>query len=239
MHQQVAKAPSPEERDAILPKEVPATLKLYLDGVIEQMWFKLDAPGVVFLVNAESVDAAKIHVHGLPMGLDRPLPAHSRLRGPARRERNYDPEILPPTRQRKSWASSAAVGCLKPANVSKEEQLARFAQRLDDPARNWKISEFDYSERALWDDYIEAFEDAMHATSTRDAPWFVIPSNHKWFRNLAVSQIMSDTMDDLGLAFPAPSVDLVAGGAGEGGGGRRAASARFARRVLAQPFRAR
>ena len=54
-----AKAPSPEERDAILPKEVPATLKLYLAGVIEQMWFKLDAPGVVFLVNAESVDAAK------------------------------------------------------------------------------------------------------------------------------------------------------------------------------------
>ena len=63
-----AKAPGPEERAAILPKEVPATLKLYLDGVIEQMWFKLDAPGVVFLVNAESVDAAKIHVHGLPMG---------------------------------------------------------------------------------------------------------------------------------------------------------------------------
>ena len=60
-----AKAPtSPEERDAIMPKEVPATLKLYLDGVIEQMWFKLDAPGVVFLVNAESVDAAKTHVHG-------------------------------------------------------------------------------------------------------------------------------------------------------------------------------
>ena len=55
-----AKAPSPEERDAILPKEVRATLKLYLDGVIEQMWFKLDAPGVVFLVNAESVDAAHI-----------------------------------------------------------------------------------------------------------------------------------------------------------------------------------
>src|SRR5262249_50067905 len=60
-----AKAPGPEERDAILPKEVRATLKLYLDGVIEQMWFKLDAPGVVFLVNAESVDAAKTHVHGL------------------------------------------------------------------------------------------------------------------------------------------------------------------------------
>ena len=62
------RAPSHEERAAILPKEVRATLKLYLDGVIEQMWFKLDAPGVVFLVNAESIDAAKTHVHGLPMG---------------------------------------------------------------------------------------------------------------------------------------------------------------------------
>ena len=93
-------------------------------------------------------------------------------------------------------------------HISKEEQLARFAQRLDDPARNWKISESDYSERALWDDYIEAFEDAMHATSTREAPWYVIPSNHKWFRNLAVSQIMADTMEDLKLAFPPPSVNL-------------------------------
>jgi hypothetical protein len=63
-----AKAPSPEERASILPKEVHATLKLYLDGLIEQTWFKLDAPGVVFLVSAESVDAAKTHVHGLPMG---------------------------------------------------------------------------------------------------------------------------------------------------------------------------
>ena len=63
-----ARAPSPEERDAILPKEVPATLELYLDGVIEQMWSKLEAPGVVFLGNAESVDAARTHLHGLPMG---------------------------------------------------------------------------------------------------------------------------------------------------------------------------
>jgi hypothetical protein len=63
-----AKTPNAEERAAILPKEVRATLKLYLDGVIEQMWFKLDAPGVVFLVSAESVDAAKIHLHGLPLG---------------------------------------------------------------------------------------------------------------------------------------------------------------------------
>jgi hypothetical protein len=63
-----AKAPTPEERDAIMPKEVPATLKLYLDGIIEQMWFKQDAPGVVFLVQADSIDAAKTHLHGLPLG---------------------------------------------------------------------------------------------------------------------------------------------------------------------------
>ena len=93
-------------------------------------------------------------------------------------------------------------------HISREEQLARFAQRLDDPARNWKISESDYSERKLWDDYIDAFEDAMRATSTDEAPWYVIPSNHKWFRNLAVSQIIADAMADLGLAFPAPSVNL-------------------------------
>jgi PPK2 family polyphosphate:nucleotide phosphotransferase len=93
-------------------------------------------------------------------------------------------------------------------HISKEEQLARFAERLDDPLRNWKISDSDYTERALWEDYVEAFEDAIRATSTREAPWYVIPSNHKWFRNLAVSQIMAETMADLRLAFPPPSVNL-------------------------------
>jgi PPK2 family polyphosphate:nucleotide phosphotransferase len=93
-------------------------------------------------------------------------------------------------------------------HTSKEEQLERFAQRLDDPARNWKISEADYTERALWDDYIEAFEDAIRATSTHEAPWYVIPSNAKWFRNLAVSEIIADAMADLDLAYPPPSVNL-------------------------------
>jgi PPK2 family polyphosphate:nucleotide phosphotransferase len=92
--------------------------------------------------------------------------------------------------------------------IDKKEQLARFEQRLDDPARNWKISESDYSERALWDDYVAAFEDALSATSAPHAPWYVIPSNHKWFRNLAVSQIVADTMQDLAMSFPKPTVDL-------------------------------
>jgi PPK2 family polyphosphate:nucleotide phosphotransferase len=93
-------------------------------------------------------------------------------------------------------------------HISKDEQLSRFAQRLDDPDRNWKISESDYSERKLWDDYVDAYEDAIAATSTDDAPWYVIPSNHKWFRNLAVSQIIADTIADLDLVFPPPSVNL-------------------------------
>src|SRR5271166_2927774 len=95
-------------------------------------------------------------------------------------------------------------------HISKEEQLARFAQRLDDPNRNWKISETDYTERALWDDYIDAFDDVIRTTSTKEAPWYVIPANHKWFRNFAVSQILADTMEELKLAFPPPSVDLAA-----------------------------
>ena len=78
--------------------------------------------------------------------------------------------------------------------ISKEEQLERFKQRLDDPARNWKISDSDYKEREYWDDYIAAFEDALSKCSTEHAPWFVIPANHKWFRNLAVSQIIAETM---------------------------------------------
>ncbi len=84
-------------------------------------------------------------------------------------------------------------------HISKEEQLARFKQRLDDPARNWKISESDYKERELWDDYMRAFEDIFAKTSRKEAPWYIIPSNHKWFRNLAVSQIVAATMEDLGM----------------------------------------
>jgi PPK2 family polyphosphate:nucleotide phosphotransferase len=93
-------------------------------------------------------------------------------------------------------------------HISPEEQLARFAQRLEDPQRNWKISESDYAERAYWDDYTAAFEDAITATTAKHAPWFVIPANHKWFRNLAVSRIIADTMEDLHMAYPEPKVDL-------------------------------
>jgi PPK2 family polyphosphate:nucleotide phosphotransferase len=93
-------------------------------------------------------------------------------------------------------------------HVSKEEQLARFAQRLEDPLRQWKISESDYNERKRWDDYTAAYEDVLSKTSTAHAPWFVIPSNHKWFRNLAIAHILVQTMRSLSFQLPQPTVDL-------------------------------
>jgi PPK2 family polyphosphate:nucleotide phosphotransferase len=93
-------------------------------------------------------------------------------------------------------------------HISPEEQLERFKDRLDDPSRHWKISDSDYSERELWSKYVDAFDDAMALTSTKRAPWYIIPSNHKWFRNLAVSEIIADTMDDMGLKLPSPRVDI-------------------------------
>jgi PPK2 family polyphosphate:nucleotide phosphotransferase len=93
-------------------------------------------------------------------------------------------------------------------HISKDEQLRRFKQRLDDPARRWKISEADYSEREYWDRYGEAYEDALSKCSTEDAPWFVIPSDHKWFRDLAISRIIVTTMENLGIELPEPAVNI-------------------------------
>ena len=95
-------------------------------------------------------------------------------------------------------------------HISPEEQLARFKQRLDDPARHWKISETDYTEREFWDDYTEAYEDLLRQTSTKHAPWFIIPADNKWFRNLAVAKIVAETMQAMDMRFPEPTVDLKA-----------------------------
>ena len=93
-------------------------------------------------------------------------------------------------------------------HISKEEQLARFKKRLDDRTRQWKISESDYKEREYWGDYIKAFEDVLTKTSTECAPWFIVPSNHKWFRDLAISQIIVRQMEAMGMQFPKPTVNL-------------------------------
>lgn len=93
-------------------------------------------------------------------------------------------------------------------HISKEEQLNRFKARLDDPAKQWKISDCDYKERLFWDDYIAAYEDAISRCSTEGAPWFIIPANHKWFRNVIVARIIVEYMEAMKLKKPTPSVDL-------------------------------
>lgn len=93
-------------------------------------------------------------------------------------------------------------------HISKQEQLSRFKDRLDDPAKQWKISEADYMERHLWDDYMSAYEEVLSRCSTEQAPWFVIPSNHKWFRNLAIARIVVEYLEGMDMRFPKPSVDL-------------------------------
>jgi len=93
-------------------------------------------------------------------------------------------------------------------HISQDEQLRRFKKRLDDSTKNWKISESDYAERKFWPQYEDAYESTFKRTSTKDAPWFIIPSNNKWFRDLAVSKIVIDAMEDMKMKIPKPKVDL-------------------------------
>lgn len=88
--------------------------------------------------------------------------------------------------------------------IDRAEQQERFQARYDDPTKRWKFSMSDLEERKRWDDYQAAFDDALSKTSTASAPWYVIPANRKWFRNLAVSTILADTIADLKPAYPAP-----------------------------------
>jgi PPK2 family polyphosphate:nucleotide phosphotransferase len=86
--------------------------------------------------------------------------------------------------------------------ISPEEQLQRFQDRIDDPTKRWKFKAADLEERKLWKDYQAAFEDALSRCSTDWAPWYVIPSNRKWFRNLAVAAILADVLDQMNPQFP-------------------------------------
>jgi len=93
-------------------------------------------------------------------------------------------------------------------HISPEEQKRRFAARLEDETRHWKLSPADFEERKFWGAYQRAYEDAMSRCSTPSAPWFVIPSDRKWFRNLAVSQIIVETLESFHMKFPEPSFDV-------------------------------
>jgi PPK2 family polyphosphate:nucleotide phosphotransferase len=92
-------------------------------------------------------------------------------------------------------------------HISREEQAERFQARLDDPTKRWKFRTGDLEERARWDDYMAAFEEALTRTSTAAAPWYVIPADRKWYRNWAVSRILVETLEDMDPQYP-PAEDL-------------------------------
>ncbi len=87
-------------------------------------------------------------------------------------------------------------------HISKEEQRKRLQERLDDPSKEWKFSINDLPERKFWKEYMNAYEDALSKTSTEWAPWYLIPANHKWYRDLVVSRVIVKTMEKLDLHYP-------------------------------------
>jgi PPK2 family polyphosphate:nucleotide phosphotransferase len=87
-------------------------------------------------------------------------------------------------------------------NVSKSEQKKRFLERIDLPEKNWKFAASDVQERAFWNDYMQAYEDVFHHTSTPWAPWYIIPSDRKWFTRLAVADIINTKLKELNLKYP-------------------------------------
>ena len=93
-------------------------------------------------------------------------------------------------------------------HISRDEQKKRFLQRLDDPKKQWKISEADFNERKYWDEYQKAYEAVLERCSTSHAPWFIIPANKKWFRNLAISHVIVETLERMKMKLPPPSPDV-------------------------------
>jgi PPK2 family polyphosphate:nucleotide phosphotransferase len=87
-------------------------------------------------------------------------------------------------------------------HVSKKEQKRRFLERIDDPLKNWKFSSNDANERDFWDDYMEAYEQMIQETATKEAPWYVVPADNKWFTRVVVGGAVIETLDSLDLAYP-------------------------------------
>ncbi|HSJ71002.1 MAG TPA: polyphosphate kinase 2 family protein [Acidimicrobiia bacterium] len=93
-------------------------------------------------------------------------------------------------------------------HISKDEQRERLEARLEDPTKGYKFNPSDLDTRARWDDYMDAYADALGETSTEAAPWYVVPSDRKWYRNLVVSRILIDALESVDLSYPEPDVDL-------------------------------
>lgn len=95
-------------------------------------------------------------------------------------------------------------------NISQDEQTRRLQARIDDPEKHWKLSASDFAERRFWADYSDRYEEILRHTSTKHAPWFVIPADHKWFRDVAISAILVEAMQSLKLEYPKPTMDASA-----------------------------
>ncbi len=93
-------------------------------------------------------------------------------------------------------------------HISHKEQTSRLQSRIDRSKKNWKLTEADIHERKFWPQYEHAYWDILSTTSRKDAPWFIIPSDNKWFRNIAISKVLVDVMDGLKLSYPEPALNL-------------------------------
>ena len=93
-------------------------------------------------------------------------------------------------------------------HISRDEQADRLRKRLDDPTKRWKFNPGDLAERARWDAYMAAYEEAIARTSTEDAPWYIVPADRKWYRNWAVSRIVIETLEEMNPRYPEPAEDL-------------------------------
>lgn len=95
-------------------------------------------------------------------------------------------------------------------NISLEEQKTRFLERLEMPEKRWKFNADDLEERKYWADYMQAFEEAIQKTSTKWAPWYVVPANRNWYRNLVVAKVIADTLRGMKMQYPNPQIDVEA-----------------------------
>ena len=93
-------------------------------------------------------------------------------------------------------------------HISREEQADRLRKRLENPDKRWKFRVGDLADRERWDDFMAAYEEAIARTSTEHAPWYVVPADHKWFRDWAISRIVIETLEDMDPRFPTPTEDL-------------------------------
>lgn len=93
-------------------------------------------------------------------------------------------------------------------HISKDEQRKRQRERLKDPRKKWKFNAGDLQDRELWGDYMKAYEEALSETSTDWAPWYVVPANHNWYRNLVVASVLVETLERLKMSYPAPKIDV-------------------------------